>query len=428
MKITELAFGGSGVCKEEGIVVFVPFTAPQDDVEIEIIKRKKRFAFGKIKKILSPSPLRVAPPCPYFTRCGGCQLQHLNYPAQLDAKRLFIEDALKRIGGVQITVPPVIPSPKQWHYRAHIRLQIHPKGQGFEAGYIESDQTTLLPVTQCPLFSEISLTPIQELLASLENRGVEKGFLRLFKTTKGKILLVLSFSPHLPQNWALCKTALQHTSEWEGILLASPEEGITHEIGQIDCTVELEGMKLAFSPFGFMQNNPEQSALLHQAILAAIPKQAKRVLDLYCGIGLTSLLLKDKEVIGIELDEETVQKAKQNALENQCDHVRFFAGKAEELASQYLDAFQPDVVLCNPPRTGLMPELISSLTLDPVPTLIYVSCMPATLARDLKLLQEGGYRVVAVQGFDMFPQTTHVETVVILEKRENHRVCQPVVL
>lgn len=411
-KIEALAFGGEGILRHEGYVVFVPFTAIGDLVTAEIVSKKKNFAFGKLLAIENLSPHRIRPRCPYFGTCGGCQLQHIDYASQVTAKQTFIKDALQRIAKVEVQDIPVVPATLQWHYRRHIRLKLKKADKGFIAGYTGYDNNVFVAVEECPIFlakDNPLFQKLKPLLASLSNEGIEEATLRIIKTSSSQVLLAFSFSPVLPHNHDICQ--MQSDSPWRGIVLHSPQE--QRQWGNIDCTVESLGIKARFSPFSFVQNHPEQSENLYRAILEALPPESKNILDLYCGIGLTSLLFAraGKKVIGVEAHAETIALAKENALANQLS-VDFFAGKAEVLGVKLLHEQHPDTVLCNPPRTGLDPALVQALIKEKPACILYVSCMPATLARDLRLLLHEGYYIDKVQGFDMFPQTTHVETLV----------------
>jgi 23S rRNA (uracil1939-C5)-methyltransferase len=358
--------------------------------------------------------MRTSPQCPYFGTCGGCQLQHLNYPSQLDAKKIFIEDALKRIAQVEFPPFSVIAAHDQWGYRRHIRLKLKKQTHGFTAGYTGCDNVSFIEVQQCPIFlpaSDSAFVTLKPLLEALSNENIEEGSLRIIKTSQNKFLLAFQFSPVLPKNNSLCEKFLNETCE--GIAMLSFDE--QKHWGRADCEIELMGLKARFSPFGFVQNHPEQSINLYQAILDALPENSNKILDLYCGIGITSLLFarKGREVIGVESHGETIALANQNAEKNSL-RPKFLEGKSESLGVQILKHERPNAVLCNPPRTGLDQALIKALIEEKPNCLLYVSCMPSTLARDLKQLIQGGYRIQSIQGFDMFPQTTHVEVLVKL--------------
>ena len=252
-KIESIAFGGEGILRHEGHVIFVPFTASGDEAEVEIISQKKNFARGKLRHLDKKSLLRTEPRCPYFGACGGCQLQHLNYQAQVEAKRMFIIDALQRIGKIDVTniKITVIPSQQQWNYRRHVRLKLKNEGtgfnpetavSGFNLGYTGIDNITFIPITQCPIFlsSEHPLfVKLAPLLASLSNEGIEEASLRLIKTEEGQVLLIFSFSPHLPKNYLICEQALNLSP---GILMHSPLE--QKQWGKIDCHTHLLGLTL----------------------------------------------------------------------------------------------------------------------------------------------------------------------------------------
>ncbi len=440
-KIESVAFGGDGVLKQDGLVVFIPFTAPQDRVAIEIHSKKKNFARGKLLKIYENSPSRVSPRCPYFGTCGGCQLQHLNESAQIDAKRAFVLDALARIGKIKIDHLEFTPAKQLWHYRRHIRLNLRPQNRGFAAGYIGHDPAQFVPIKQCPiflsdlrnpapsgagqpssvLFSGVEETPpfkeeffksLQDFVAELQNNGIKDASVRLIKNDQ-KLLLAFQFFPKLPNNHFIAEKFL---FDCQGILMHSPEE--IKEWGQTDCLVELFGLKAKFSPFGFVQNHPEQNENLYRAVLDALPSEAGTILDLYCGIGLTSLLFARKgwRAIGVEAHPETVALAKENASLNGLMGVEFHEGKSEDIGIELLKKEKPDAVLCNPPRTGLDPSIVQALLEARTTSIFYISCMPSTLARDLQKLEDGGYKIQKIHAFDMFPQTTHVETFVQLKR------------
>ncbi|MES2123002.1 MAG: class I SAM-dependent RNA methyltransferase [Chlamydiota bacterium] len=412
--IETLAFGGEGILRDNGLVIFVPFTAPGDRVTLEIVSQKKSFAKGRLVSIQTPSPLRTEPPCPYFGTCGGCQLQHLNYTAQVEAKKRFITDALQRIGKISPPDFTVTPAHTQWDYRRHIRLHLKKEPQGFSFGYYALDNNTLLPVNQCPIFLNTCsslFSELKEWLKDLPNAGIESGHMRVIKTHSGKFLLAFDFMPQLP-DYPLAKASLP--SLCQGVLFRSPQ-GHQH-FGNLECTIEILGIKAEFSPFGFVQNHPEQNEKLYSAILKAIPENTKKFLDLYCGIGLISLLTAKKGIpaIGIESHPETIALAKKNAQANAVESARFITGKVEREGMRCLREEKPDTVLCNPPRTGLDLAVIEALIEEKPTTVLYVSCMPSTLARDLQKLIQGGYRLIQIEAFDMFPQTTHVETLAIL--------------
>ncbi len=414
--IESLAFGGEGILRHNGLVIFVPFTAPGDVVEVEIQTKKKNFAHGKLLRLIQPAKMRTEPRCPYFGSCGGCQFQHIDYPHQVESKRTFILDALKRIGKIDYDDVTVLPAKEQWQYRRHIRLNLRNEGEGFKAGYIGCNPSEFIAVTQCPIFipkEDALLKDLRPLLIALSNKEIEKGSLRIIKTDSEKFILALTFSPALPGNADEIGTALNTLTNLQGIVMQSPSG--KKIFGDIRCETEILGLKARFSPFGFLQNHPQQSAHLYLAIRQALSVNSSKILDLYCGIGITSLLIAtQKKVWGVESHAETLQLAKENASLNNITSVEFCEGKAESLGVELLKSKRPDTVICNPPRLGIDPVLLQALINEKPANILYVSCMPSTLARDLQKLIQSGYRIERIQGFDMFPQTTHVETLVKL--------------
>lgn len=405
-KIETLAFGGNGVVRDQnGLVIFVPFSAPDDLVSLSIKKQKKNYATGRIETLHTAGPARVAPRCPLFTQCGGCQFQHLHYEQQLLSKKQFIEDALKRIAFLEIDIPPVVPSPSPWAYRKHIRLNLQIKEQGgFEAGYIAEH---FLPVSECLLFHEEGdplLSTLQDHLGKLSHKGIKEGSLRIFKTEE-KPLLAFSFFPYLPEN----RRAIFENSPF-AVVMQSPRQ--KEEFGKVNTRFKIEGLEFVYSPYSFLQNNLEQSAHLYRSLLSLT--SSSTFLDLYCGIGISSLLFakQGKTVYGIESSKNAIALAKQNAAQNGLSSsVEFLCAPIEACDLKH---YQASCVLVNPPRTGLTSAALLKL-LELLPQeILYVSCMPPILARDLKVFLNSGYRLEYIQAFDMFPQTTHVETVVKL--------------
>lgn len=408
--IEALAFGGSGILRDDRHVIFVPFTAPGDRITARILKQKKRHAEGELVTLLEPSHERVTPKCVHFGVCGGCQFQHLNSTAQLAAKRRFIQDALRSIPGID--VPPIATPSLLWAYRQHIRLRLHrtEPNAPLKLGYMNHAEH--LPISHCPIFNADDDPLFQQLNAFLQTPAwdsVSTGHLRILKQQK-RYLLVVQIEHFPPDLIQACPKAL--SEEIAGIILATPSP---IHFGQTECYWD----SIQFSPFGFIQNHPEESLRLYQFILDQIPSNTQSVLDLYCGVGITTLMLGKRGIrtIGVESHPETIEWAKKNAAAHQVDTVSFHVGTAEKLGTKLLRNNSYDWVLVNPPRIGIAPSVIAALIQSAPQGIIYVSCMPPTLARDLKPLLEGGYRIQKIQGFDLFPQTTHVETVVILTKK-----------
>lgn len=399
-KIEKLVFGGAGLSRDQGCVLFVPFTAPGDLIEATITKEKKNYKFAKLHRLIKASPQRTSPRCPYYAHCGGCQLQHLKPEAQLQAKRSFLEDAFG-------PVPPLTPSPEVWHYRSHIRLNLSRGTFGFKA----CDQTTLVEIDSCSLF----LPPDHDFFRILRqgiNKLNESGSFRLFKATATHFVLAFSFPKKLPKSRDHLVKTLMETLPLQGITLKSPS-GEEH-FGTTTISRRICELEVTFSPYGFMQNNLFLTPHLYETLVKWAQPNGKSILDLYSGVGITSLLLAQAggSVVGVEESPAAVKCAKENQAQNAVRGVTFELSKAEKALKKTKPV---DLVIVNPPKTGLSkPVRDALLELQPA-EIFYISCMPATLKRDLTDLI--GYERSEILGFDLFPQTTHLETLVKMVRK-----------
>lgn len=412
--VSKLAFGGEGIVKNNGQVVFIPFTAPGDRIAYELTQVKKNFAFGKLAEILNPSPLRQQARCPYFTKCGGCQLQHLPYDVQAETKAQWVVETLQRIG--QITpesVLPIVKAPQEWNYRRHITLTLKIVQRVWKAGYTAVDQD-FLPVEVCPIFLELDhplLRNLQQCLHALEAIEGNEGRAIVMKTSSGAFVLVFHFAS-MPANIAVFLDQLQRTNPLQGLRVEA--DGKILKRGDLTCQMQVENLTIQFSPQAFVQNYPEQSLKIYQNV-RELASSSTYVLDLYCGIGISSLLLAQKghAVTGIESNPLAIEYANRNKALNQLS-ATFLTADVKNVLTSHLKK-KVDLLLVNPPRIGLDPSVVQQILKAPPERLIYISCMPSTLARDLKLLSPR-YHLKSVQAFDMFPQTYHVETLALLER------------
>jgi 23S rRNA (uracil1939-C5)-methyltransferase len=421
-EVSGIAFGGEGIVRHNDLVVFVPFTAPGDEIIYQITERKKNFAKGQLVEILQKSSARVSPPCPYFGQCGGCQLQHLNDLTQLEYKRKSVSDALQRIAKLDTSVSPVIPATQQWAYRRHIHLRLQSHKDFYKAGYIALDNVSLIPVQECQIFIEKNhplLEELQQVLRQLKNEGIkeEKGKITILKQLNNRYLFQFHFS-QLPNNFqSVMENALSQHPHWQGVLASSKDKQLS--LGKTQVTLEIENLQFEFSPNAFIQNHPEQSLRIYRAILEIAKSRARTaILDLFCGVGISSIMIAQAEISvrGIELNPKAIESAKNNAHMNQVKKASFQCADVKDVLKESLSQFKPELVIANPPREGLEKEVIQALLEDPVQEIIYISCMPPTLARDLKLLSSQ-YTIVFCQPYDMFPQTGHVETLVYLKQK-----------
>ncbi len=415
-EISGMAFGGLGILRHEGQVLFVPYTAVGDQIRCRIVRKHKNYSEAKLLAVDVPSPLRTIPKCPYFGTCGGCQLQHLDEAGQLAYKQQSVVDALTRIGKLSnVVVDPIISTQKRWAYRRHITLTLKEERGFFTSGYIADDHRSFLAVTQCPIFLDSSvqvLQKVQELAGSLEAAPGNEGKLVIHKLSVG-YFLQFHFK-ELPKNGLIIiQNALTNNPEWMGSSISTPQK--TYQLSQRELSLDIEGLTIHFSPRAFIQNHPEQSLNIYRMI-QKIAEGSSKVLDFYCGIGIASLLLarQGKKVIGVENNREAVKMARENGIRNGCNQLSFICEDVKKVVKNLLEKELPDLVIVNPPRVGLEREVVEAFSGKLPHTLLYISCMPATLARDLKVLVAQGYRLEKCQPFDMFPQTGHVETVAVL--------------
>ncbi len=418
-RIVGLASEGQGIVRQEGLVTFIPYTAQGDLVSYDIVRKKKNFAVCKLQNIIEASTERTTPLCQYYGTCGGCQLQHITYEAQVEYKRKWIEDALRKIGKFQdAEVPAVKPANLQWAYRRRVNLVLRRNQDAFQAGYIAIDGTSLVAVENCPIFANEKdpvIKCVQKISSQFKSTEPYDGKVTILKSETGYIIH-FNFRV-MPENvFDVLNNCIKAFPYITGILATSQKQSF--EFGIIETSCEIDGLKFNFTPRTFIQSHPEQSLNIYKLIEdIAKERQPKSILDLYCGIGISSLLLAKQggKVKGVELNPQSIELAKLNAKNNRLAKSQFVIADVEKVLAQLLINDSPDFIIVNPPREGLSPKVTQILSEKPGKTLVYISCMPSTLARDLKLLCENGYKLASVQSFDMFPQTVHVETVVVLE-------------
>ena len=398
--IDSIAAGGDGVGRSDGLVVFVPRTAPGDTITAQI-NAKGRFARGILRNVVTASPMRIDPPCPHYTRdkCGGCQLQHIDYyEGQRSAKRKIIHDSLQRIGKREVDVPAVVRSPKEWRYRTKLTLTIRRRGERWVAGlHPYDDPVRIFALADCPITDSRVVAAWHEVMnadAFLPDAVELRGSVRI---TSGGPTFVL--------------TGGRRWSAWEGFASAAPS------LAALWWEPAEEPRRLLFdkrddrSPSAsFAQVNAEMAEIVREYVLQRVlDHNPQTVIDAYSGAGYTAIQLAQRgvAVTAIELDRD----ASQWSAERLPAPSRAITARVEDALPGVLPA---QVVILNPPRAGVDARVTSTLELEVghVQAVIYVSCNPATLARDLSRLPS--YSIEALQAFDMFPQTAHVETVCVL--------------
>jgi 23S rRNA (uracil1939-C5)-methyltransferase len=400
LTIASIAAGGDGVGRTEGVVVFVPRTAPGDVARVRLA-RAKRFARGELIALEAESPARVEPPCRHYTedRCGGCQIQHMSYDAQLAAKRMIIGDSLRRIGRRDVSDPEVEPSDSPWRYRRKLTLHLRRTRDGWIAGlHPYDDPVAVFDLEDCPITDERVLVVWRELRAVFDALPSEPALRVAVRLLDDGAAATVEGGHVWRTADAFFTSAPSLTELWW-----RPEGGTTRRIAA----------RSAESRAGaaFVQVNARVAARLQTELLSRVrARTPERIVDAYAGSGATAIPLAQdgRTVVAIELDRSAVDRMQPHlALPSSV-----IAGRVEDHLERQLPA---DVVILNPPRTGVDARVTVALERhrERVRTLFYVSCDPATLARDIARLP--GYRIVAVRGYDMFPQTAHVETLCELE-------------
>lgn len=375
-----LAYGGDAVARCDGIVVFIPLAAPGERLRVRITERKKNFARAVIERVLEPSPSRREAPCQYFGDCGGCQLQHLTYEAQLEAKVGFVRDALERIGHIDWPHEIRILHGKEFGYRGRAQMKIDQKN--VRIGFNRASSNAVCDVTGCPIL----LPELNEALGSLRAATIKENVTQV--------------------EMAAGESAVSFEPAFAGLPGGALRRRVDDAIYN-------------FSPSTFFQANP---SLLGQLIDDAVGEESGELaVDLYAGVGLFTIPLarRFKRVIGVESDAEAAQFASENLTANRVFNVELHTSRAERwlqrLITDRATVDSPDLVLLDPPRSGAAETVAYIAMLNPS-RITYVSCEPPTLARDLRSLITSGYELTRVSGIDLFPQTYHVETVAALER------------
>lgn len=432
---------GQGVGRYEGFTVFVPFALPGETVRAHIIKVSSGFAAGKLISVEEKSPYRIDAPCSEFGRCGGCTLMHLSYPEQLKYKREEVYNALSRIGGV--AEPKVydtlgMENPCRYRNKGSFPFAKDQNGNACFGFYAQRSHR-LIPLSDCYIQRDETLRTAQavcdwanENRVSVYDEKTGKGVLRhvmvRVSDVNGAVMAVVVTTGKLPNKDALVSMLRERIPTLTGIIHNVNREDTNVIFGSEFRTVwgsdrlscQISDLAFDVSAPSFLQVNPEQTEVLYGAALSALSLSGtERVADVYCGIGTISLMLAKHAayVDGIEIVPEAIEDAKKNASKNSIQNARFHCAPAEEMLPKLVkDGFRPDAVVIDPPRKGCERPVLDALIHSGLEKLVYVSCNPATLARDVKILTEGGFKLQYAQPVDMFPHTAHVETVVALSR------------
>lgn len=442
--ITDMGHDGEGIGKIDGYTLFVKDTVIGDTAEVKIMKAKKNYAYARLMRLITPSDRRTDPVCPYARQCGGCQIQELKYEEQLRFKEEKIRENLTRIGGFsEVPMEPIIGMENPYHYRNKAQFPVGTDKNGnLITGFYAGRTHTIIHNTRCYLGAEQNeeilncvLEYMRENKISAYNETTGQGLVRHilircgFKTGEWMVCLVIN-GRRLPAAEKLAEklcrikgmTSITYSVNMERTNVIMGKE-IRPVWGKNYITDYIGEIQYQISPLSFFQVNPVQTERLYGTALEYAGLTGKEtVWDLYCGIGTISLFLaqKAKMVYGVEIIPQAIEDAERNAGINGIENAQFFVGKAEEVLPEKYEkeGVHADVIVVDPPRKGCDEALIRTMVEMQPEKIVYVSCDPATLARDLKRICEGGYEIRRVRGVDMFPETVHVETVVLLSHKK----------
>jgi 23S rRNA (uracil1939-C5)-methyltransferase len=442
VKFEDLTHEGSGVAKVEGYTLFVPHALPGERATVKVLKTKKGYGYGKLQELHEMSPDRVQPPCPIFYQCGGCQLQHLSYEGQLKQKHRMVKETLARLGGLtDVPVHDVLGMEDPWRYRNKAQVPVGEREGGLVAGFYQRGTHRIIDMDECIIQDEANDRVVQQVKQIADDFGVraydehtQKGILRhvavRYGQNSGEIMVIfVTKSKNLPSRKAMVRAITEAIPEVKSIVQNINPKRTNAIFGEEtrvlwgrDVIYDTIGdVKFAISARSFYQVNPKQTKVLYdKALEYANLTGVEQVVDAYCGIGTISLFLARQagHVYGVEIVPEAVEDARKNAELNGIENVTFEVGKAEEaIPARHKQGSTADVVVVDPPRKGCDEALLATVVAMKPKRVVYVSCNPATLARDLRVLEAGGFQVEEVQPVDMFPQTMHVECVAVLTRK-----------
>ncbi|MDY7043518.1 23S rRNA (uracil(1939)-C(5))-methyltransferase RlmD [Virgibacillus sp. M23] len=439
----DLTHEGNGVGKIDGYPLFVPYGLPGEEAEVKVVKVNKNFGFGKLVEVRQASSERVEPPCDVYYKCGGCQLQHMSYAMQLDMKQNQVKNVMRKIAHMeQVPVHPTIGMKDPWRYRNKVQIPVGDKHGELITGFYQKRSHQIIDDMDTCVIQDDSNDRLVEAVRRIadrlgikaydekQNRGVLRHIMvRTGRETNDAMIVIVTRTEKLLYQDKLIKEltetyphikSIVHNvnSQRTNVILGKKTKVIWGETYIYDTIGDI---RFAISAKSFYQVNPPQTKVLYDKALEYAKLGANDiVVDAYCGIGTISLFLAQqaKKVYGIEVVPEAINDAKMNAKLNGITNTEFVVGEAEKIMPWWkAQGLRPDVIVVDPPRKGCEVEFLQAMIEMEPKRIVYVSCNPSTLARDLKILDEGGYETKEVQPVDMFPQTNHVECVTWLERK-----------
>jgi 23S rRNA (uracil1939-C5)-methyltransferase len=442
LMIEDLTHEGNGVGKINGYPLFIPYALPGEEAVVKAVKVNKKFGYGKLIEVKTPSEDRVKPPCNVFYKCGGCQLQHMSYEMQLQMKENQVKNVMRKIAHLdEVPVHKAIGMEDPWRYRNKVQIPVGEKDGELITGFYRMRSHDIIgDMETCIIQDELNDRAVHAVRRIANQLGIEaydekndRGVLRHIMVRTGEqtndtMIVLITRTKKLPNQNALVREltktfpnvkSIIHNvnNKRTNVILGKQSTGIWGDEYIYDTIVDI---RFAISEKSFYQVNPEQTTKLYEKALEyAKIEEDDVVIDAYCGIGTISLFLaqKAKKVYGIEVVEEAINDARKNAELNGMTNVEFVVGKAEEVMPKWKqEGMRPDVIVVDPPRKGCDPEFLQAMIEMEPRRIVYVSCNPSTLARDLRILEDGGYRAKEIQPVDMFPQTNHIEAVCRLER------------
>ncbi len=435
---TDLTHDAMGVAKIDGFPVFVKDALKGEKGQIKIIKVNKNFAFGKLLTLHEPSPFRKKPICEHFDTCGGCNIMHMNYEMQLSFKKHRVKETLKKISGISPPIGNTVAMNNPYYYRNKAIIPFGEQDGRVVAGLYKSRSHEIVDLRRCHIFPKIYSDIIRAVKALVIEHDIDvyeeethDGLLRAImlrhsESTGDISLTFIMTSGKLPKKEIIIQSIVERfpvisninvniNQDKTNVLLSSKSKTL---YGKDEMKDTLLGIEYTFNHRSFYQINPAQTEKLYRAAIdLADLKKTDTVIDSYCGIGTIGLTAAKhvKAVIGFDVVKDSIRSAQLNAKNNDIENARFIQGKAEDVLPD-LKSEQVDVLFIDPPRKGCHKEFLDTVIAMGIPKVVYISCNVSTFARDTSILNAGGYKVTSVTPFDMFPQTSHIETLALLTK------------